>query len=94
MSKYSAEARLRDALLNAGVLNPEPLIDGFREEIRADYVLTRKAIKQLKADALRDVQKIFEKSAREGVKTWDPAMVSCVIGARAAKFEQEALNTK
>lgn len=37
--KYSAEARLRDALLNAGVLNPEPLIDGFRKDARAGALI-------------------------------------------------------
>ena len=37
--KYSAEARLRDALLNAGVLDPEPLIDGFREDARTGALI-------------------------------------------------------
>ena len=67
----------------------------MEEQAGEDYATAKadaeRGIAKIRADVLRDVQAIFEKSAREGVNTWDPAMVSCVIGARAAKFEQEAI---
>ena len=58
------------------------------DQAKAD---AERGIAKIRADELRNVQAIFEKSAREGVQAWDPAMVSCVLGARAAKFEQEAI---
>ena len=42
--KHSAEARLRDALLNAGVLNPETLIDGFYREVRNEALMDAQQI--------------------------------------------------
>lgn len=43
----------------------------------------------VRATALREAQAIFEKSHPT---QWGSGMVSCVLGARAAKFEQEASN--
>lgn len=67
----------------------------LHEHAGEDYATAKadaeRGIAKIRADVLRDVQTIFEKSAKEGVQAWDPAMVSCVLGARAAKFEQEAI---
>lgn len=59
-----------------------------RRELKAEF---ESLVNDIRATALREAQAIFEKSAKEGVQAWDPAMVSCVLGARAAKFEQEAI---
>ena len=44
-------------------------------------------IAKVRADALRAAQAIFEKGHPA---KWDAGMVSCVLGARAARHEDEA----
>lgn len=74
----------------AGTIEYEDMTDeeilDERKELRAEF---DRFMAQVRASALRDAQKIFERSGAPS--KWEAGMVSCVLGARAAKFEQEAL---